>query len=235
MYNSDLYNKSQSINDSCIELRREQDCCFGWTYVGNGWNCVENLSLFNGMTKIQQSICMVILKMHKESVPCYFGPKGPIIPHGYSHDGLLSSNTIDHSEFCADFQFGAVDTDELDMFVSAHPSLTESSQQKYSKIESCMKMTWKLVQGTGKYEDEFLKEMKLLEYKFAVNKRSGNIKVAYKPAQLISSCETHEHRRTAYKRLKPAGEKVQSPKRKRKSKVKKTDHDMDNVPLGECL
>ena len=234
VYNSDLYNKSQSINDSCIELRREQDRCFGWTYIGNGWNCAENVSLFNGMTDLQQSICMVILKMHKDSVPCYFGSKGPIIPPGYSHTGLLSSNTIDHSEFCADFQFGAADTDELDVFVSAHPPLTESSQQKYSKIESCMKTTWKWVQGTGKYEDEFLKKMKLLEDEFAV-KISGNIKVAYKPGQLISSCETHEHRRMAYKRLKPAGEKAQSPKRKRKSKVKNTHDDMDNVPLGEYL
>ena len=186
------------------------------------------------MTDIQKTICMVILKMQQDSVPCHFGSKGPIIPPGYCHDGLLSSNTIDHSEFCADFQFGVADTDELDVFVSAHPPLTESSQLKYSKIESCMKTTWKWVQGTGKYKDEFLQEMKLLEDKFA-SKISGNIKVAYKPGQLISSCETHEHRRTAYKRLKPAGEKTQSPKQKRKSRVNKTDDDMDNVPFGEYL
>ena len=97
-----------------------------------------------------------------------------------------------------------------------------------------MKTTWKWVQGTGKYEDEFLKEMKLLEDKFEV-KISGNIKVAYKPGQLISSCETHEHRRIAYKRLKPAGEMSQSPQRKRKSQVKNKQNDMDNVPLGEYL
>ena len=112
---------------------REQDRSFGWTYIGNGWNCGENVSLFNGMTDIQQSICMVILKMHKDSVPCYFGSKGPIIPPGYSHTGLLSSNTIDHSEFCADFQFGAADTDELDVFVLAHLPLTEVPNRSIPK------------------------------------------------------------------------------------------------------
>ena len=35
VYNSDLYNKSQSINDSCIELRREQDLV-GPTLVMDG-------------------------------------------------------------------------------------------------------------------------------------------------------------------------------------------------------
>ena len=98
-----------------------------------------------------------------------------------------------------------------------------------------MKTTWKWVQGTGKYEDEFLKEMKLLEDEFAV-KISGNIKVAYKPGQLISSCETHENKRTAYKRLKPAaGEMLQSPQRKRKSKVKTKQNEVDNDNLGELL
>ena len=102
------------------------------------------------------------------------------------------------------------------------------------EIEACRKTTWKWVQGTGKYEDEFLKEMKLLEDEFAV-KISGNIKVAYKPGQLISSCETHENKRTAYKRLKPAGEMLQSPQRKRKSKVKTKQNEVDNDNLGELL
>ena len=99
-----------------------------------------------------------------------------------------------------------------------------------------MKTAWKWVQGTGKYEDEFLKEMKLLEDEFAV-KISGNIKVAYKPGQLISSCETHENKKTpAYKRLKPAGgDMLQSPQQKRKSKVKTKQNEVDNDNLGELL
>ena len=40
VYNSDLYNISQSINDSFIDLWREQDRSFGWSYIGNGrGNC----------------------------------------------------------------------------------------------------------------------------------------------------------------------------------------------------
>lgn len=75
--------------------------------------------------------------------------------------------------------------------------MTESSQQKYLKIESSMKTSWKWVQGTGKYENEFLKEMKLLRKEIKI---AGNVKIAYTPGQLICSCgETLEHRRTIYK------------------------------------
>ena len=123
------------------------------------------------------------------------------IPPPYCNSVLTQRND-DSSVFCNDFQFGAPDTDEL--FVPSTMTMTEMSQQKYSKIEASMKTTWKWVQGTEKYEDEFLQEIKELEEKFAV-KIAGNVKVVYKPGQLISSNEPLEHKRQKYKRLKPLG------------------------------
>ena len=169
--------------------------------------------------------------MQKDGVPCYFGSNGPIIPPPYCNTVLTQRND-DSSVFCDDFQFGSPDTDEL--FVPSNISMTETSQQKYSKIEASMKTTWKWVQGTDKYEDEFLQEIKDLEEKFAV-KIAGNVKVSYKPGQLISSSEPLEHKRTKYKRLKPGGEKSHSPQRKRKKQTQRDQQESDNDNLGVSL
>ena len=109
---------------------------------------------------------------------------------------VLTQRNDDSSAFCDDFQCGSPDTDEL--FVPSNISMTETSQQIYSKIEASIKTTWKWVQGTAEYEEEFLQKMKLLEEKFAV-KIAGNVKDAYKPGQLISLNEPLEQKRTKYK------------------------------------
>lgn len=231
LYNSSLYENNKSMNKSFITLRNKHDNSAGWSYVGNGWKCDDDVSLINEMLESQKRKCLTIIKMQKDGVPCYFGSNGPIIPPPYCNTVLTQRND-DSSVFCDDFQFGSPDTDEL--FVPSNISMTETSQQKYSKIEASMKTTWKWVQGTDKYEDEFLQEIKDLEEKFAV-KIAGNVKVSYKPGQLISSNEPLEHKRTKYKRLKPGGEKSHSPQRKRKKQTQRDQQESDNDNLGVSL
>ena len=164
----------------------------------------------------------------------YKDAEGWIIPPPYCNPVLTQRNDYS-SAFCDDFvQFGSPDTDDVELFVSSDISMTETSQQKYSKIEASMKTTWKWVQGTDKYEEEFLQEIKVLEEKFAV-KIAGNVKVAYKPGQLISSNEPLEHKRKKYKRLKPGGEKSQSPQRKRQRQTQRDQQESDNDNLGVSL
>ena len=191
-------------------------------------NILQNILLFE-----QKCICLTIIKMQKDGVPCYFGSNGPIIPPPYCNPVLTQRND-DSSAFCDDFQFGSPDTDDVELFVPSNISMTETSQQKYSKIEASMKTTWKWVQGTDKYEDEFLQEIKDLEEKFAV-KIAGNVKVAYKPGQLIFSNEPLEHKMKKYKRLKPAGEMSQSPQRKRQRKTQRNQKESDNDNVGVSL
>ena len=231
VYNSTLYESNESINKSFKTLRDRHDRSPGWSYVGNGWKCDDDVSLINDMSESQKHICKAILKMQKDGVPCYFGSNGPIIPPPYCNSALTQRND-DTSVFRNDYQFGAPDTEDL--FVPTTMTMTETSQQKYSKIEASMKTTWKWVQGTAKYEDEFVQKMKQLEEEFAV-KVAGNVKVVYKPGQLISSNETLENKRQRYKRLKPAGEMSQSPQRKRRTQTICDQETTDSDNLGASL
>ena len=107
LYNSDLYHSNNSMKDLFLILGKKCDDCFGWSYIGKGWNCDDDKSLINGMSESQKRICMAIIKIQNDCVPCDFGSNRPILPPpSYSDPALTQRNDVP-SGFYDDFQFGS--------------------------------------------------------------------------------------------------------------------------------